>query len=189
VPVYRGLSQRRLEDERFLTGKGTYVGNGFPACCLHAHVVRSPFAHARIVRIDTARARRVTGVVGIFTEADLAADGIGPLPCITVLDAVEPIIVPPRPALAKNIVRHVGDPVAFIVAESMSAALEAAETIDIEYDSLPCVVEATAALSAQAPQIWPQAKGNSVFLFRKGNASAVQKAFAGAAHVVSADLK
>ncbi|MBS0222491.1 MAG: xanthine dehydrogenase family protein [Proteobacteria bacterium] len=188
MPVFRGLSQSRLEDERFLTGKGTYVSNGFPERCLQAHVVRSLFAHARIVRIDTAPALRVPGIVGVFTEGDLAADGIGPLPCITVLDAIEPIIVPPRPALAKDVVRHVGDPVAFIVAESMGAALEAAEAIEIEYDSLPCVVEPTAALSDDAPQIWPQAKGNSAFLYRKGDASAVEKAFAAAAHVVSADL-
>lgn len=188
VPVYRGSSQSRLEDERFLTGRGTYVGNGLPERCLHAHVVRSPFAHARIVRIDVAKALDVPGAVAVFTEADLAADGIGPLPCITVLDAVEPIIVPPRPALARDVVRHVGDPVAFIVAESMSAALEAAEAIEIEYDSLPCVVEPTTALKPGAPQIWPQARGNSAFLFRKGDSSAVEAAFAGAAHIVSAVL-
>ena len=188
MPVYRGLSQSRLEDERFLTGKGTYVGNGLPDHCLHAHVLRSPFSHARIRRIDTAPALDLPGVLGVFTEADLASDGIGNLPCITVLDAVEPIIVPPRPALAKDVVRHVGDPVAFIVAETMNIALEAAEAIEIDYEALPCVVEPTAALVGNAPQIWPQAKGNSAFLYRKGDAGTVERALAGAAHVVSADL-
>lgn len=188
MPGYRGSSQSRLEDERFLTGKGTYVGNGLPDRCLHAHVVRSPFSHARISRIDIAAASNLPGIVAIFTEADLAADGIGNLPCITVLDAVEPIVMPPRPALARGIVRHVGDPVAFIVAETMSAALDAAEAIEIEYDALPCVVEPVAALAADAPQIWPQAIGNSAFLYRKGDAGAVGKAMTAAAHVVSAEL-
>jgi len=188
VPCYRGSSQSRLEDERFLTGKGTYVGNRLPDRCLHGHVVRSSHAHARITRLDVSAALALPGIVAIYTEADLAADGIGNLPCITVLDAIEPIVVPPRPALARAVVRHVGDPVAFIVADSVGAALEAAEAIEIDYDSLPCVVDPVAALEAQAPQLWPQASRNSAFLYRKGDARAVEEAMAVAAHVVSADL-
>ncbi len=181
-------SLSRLEDARFLTGRGTYVANRPSDGCLHLHVVRSTHGHARIARVDVEAAARVPGIAGVFTAADLAADGIGHLPCITVLDAVEPIVVPPRPALAEGTVRHVGDPVACIVADSPEAALDAAELIDIRYESLPCVVEPTAALSADAPQIWPQAAGNSAFLFRKGDAAAVAQAMASAKHVVSARL-
>ena len=185
---YRGKSQSRLEDKRLLTGKGTYVANGLPDRCMHAHVVRSPYAHARIVRIDTSAALELPGIAAVFTEADLAADAIGNLPCITVLDAVEPILVPPRPALAKGFVRHVGDPVACVIAETVCQALEAAEAIEIEYEALPCVVEPVGALEPAAPQIWSQAAGNSAFLFRKGDADAVERLISSAAHVVSAEL-
>ena len=185
---YQGQSLNRLEDERFLTGRGTYVANGSPAGCLHAHVLRSPHGHARIVRIDSAAARALPGVVAVLTEADIAADGIGDLPCVSVLDAVEPIVVPPRPALARGVVRHVGDPVACIVAETIAAALEAAEAIDVEYEALPCVVDGAAAVAPGAPQIWSQAPGNSAFLYRRGDAAAVEKAMAAAPHIVECEL-
>ncbi|MBO0712328.1 MAG: xanthine dehydrogenase family protein [Acetobacteraceae bacterium] len=171
-----------------LTGKGTFLANRLPDRCLYAHLVRSPVAHGRIKRIEITAARGLPGIVAIFTEADLAAEGIGNLPCITALDAVEPIVVPPRPALASGVVRHVGDPVAFIVAHSANAALEAAEAIEIEYDLLPCIVDPAAALAAQAPQIWPEAPGNSAFLYRKGDRDAVGSAMASAAHVIAAEL-
>ena len=185
---YQGQSLNRLEDERFLTGRGTYVANGSAAGCLHAHILRSPHGHARILRIDVAAAKTLPGVVAILTEADLAADDIGDLPCISVLDAVEPIIVPPRPALARGIVRHVGDPVACIVAETIEAALDAAEAVEVEYEALPCVVECAAAIAHGAPQIWPQAPGNSAFLYRRGDAAAVERAMATAPHIVECEL-
>ncbi len=185
---YQGQSLRRVEDRRFLTGRGTYVANHLPHGCLHTYVVRSTHGHASIDRIDVSRAVKTPGVVAVLTEADLAADGIGDLPCITVLDTVEPIVVPPRPALARGRVRHVGDPVVCIVAQSVTAALDAAELIDIEYSPLPCVVDASAAVKEGAPQIWPQAPGNSAFLFRRGDADQVKTAMASATHVVSAAL-
>ncbi len=185
---YQGQSLNRLEDVRFLTGRGKYVGNEHVPGVLHAHVVRSPHASARIVRIDLDAARAVPGVVAVWSEADLAADGIGELPCVTVIDAVEPIIVPPHPALARGMVRHVGDPVVCIVAESVQAAMTAGEAVDIAYEPLPCVTVATAALQPDAPLIWPEAPGNSAFLFRKGDAAAVAAAMASAAHIVECDL-
>ena len=185
---YRGQSLARLEDARFLTGKGTYVANAAAARCLHAYVVRSPHGHARIDGLDTRAALKTPGVVAILTEGDLAAEGIGDLPCVMSLDAVEPLIVPPRPALARGVVRHVGDPVAFVVAESIEAALDAAEAIEVAYSPLPCVVDARAAVAATAPRIWPQAPGNSAFLFRKGDADAVEAAMAAAAHIVECEL-
>lgn len=177
-----------MEDVRFLTGRGKYVANDHVANVLHAHVVRSPHAFARIVRIDPAAARAAPGVVAVLSEADLAADGIGDLPCVTVIEAVEPIIVPPHPALARGTVRHVGDPVVCIIAESPEAAVAAGEAVEIAYEPLPCVTVATAALRQGAPQLWPEAPGNSAYLFQKGDASATASAMARAAHIVECDL-
>jgi len=185
---YQGQSLNRLEDVRFLTGRGKYVGNDHVPNALHAHVVRSPHAFARIVRIDLEAARAVPGVVAVWSEADLAADGIGELPCVTIIDAVEPIIVPPRPALARGVVRHVGDPVVCIVAETLETAVAAGEAVDISYEPLPCVTVATAALQPDAPQLWKEAPGNSAFLFHKGDAAAVTAVMASAAHIVACDL-
>ena len=95
-----GRSVRRLEDWRFLTGRGRYVEDVTTPDQAHAYVLRSPHAHAVIERIDTVKARETGGVLGIFTEADLRADGIGPLPCVAQVNTVDPLIVPPRYALA-----------------------------------------------------------------------------------------
>src|SRR5438045_9660745 len=96
---YQGQSLNRLEDVRFLIGRGKDVANDHVPGVLHAHVVRSPYAFARIVRMDLEAARAMPGVAAVLSEADLAAEDIGELPCVTVIDAVEPIIVPPHPAL------------------------------------------------------------------------------------------
>ena len=185
---YQGQSLNRLEDLRFLIGRGRYVANDHVPGVLHAYVVRSPHAFARIVRKDLVAARAMPGVVAVLSEADLAADDIGELPCVTVIDAVEPIIVPPHPALARGVVRHVGDPVVCIIAESLEAAIAAGEAVDIAYEPLPCVTVATAALKPEAPLIWPEAPDNSAFLFQKGDEAAVASAMASAAHVVECDL-
>src|SRR4051794_32417388 len=126
-----GRSLRRLEDIRFLTGAGHYVEDFSPADQLHAAVVRSPHAHALIETIDTAEARAMPGVRGVFTAADLDADGIGTLPCIAQVATVAPIITPPRPALMADRVRHVGDPVAFVVADTREGARDAVERIAV----------------------------------------------------------
>jgi carbon-monoxide dehydrogenase large subunit len=185
---YQGQSLNRLEDLRFLTGRGRYVANDHVPGVLHAYVLRSPCAFARIGRLDLEAARAVPGVAAVFTEADLAAEGIGELPCVTVIDAIEPIVVPPRPALARGVVRHVGDPVVCIIAESLEAAIAAGEAADISYEPLPCVTAATVALKPDAPLIWPEAPGNSAFLFQKGDRAAVAVAMASAAYVVECEL-
>jgi carbon-monoxide dehydrogenase large subunit len=185
---YQGQSLNRLEDLRFLTGHGKYVANDHVPGALQAYVLRSPYAFARITGMELEAARAVPGVALIFTETDLAADGIGELPCVTVIDAVEPIIDPPRPALARGMVRHVGDPVLCIVAETLEAAIAASEAAVVSYEPLSCVTVAAAALKPDAPQLWPQAPGNSAFLFHKGDAAAVAAAMAQAAHVVECDL-
>jgi len=182
---YIGRSVRRLEDSRFLVGRGRYVADIDASACLHGNVLRSPHAHALIRRIDVSPAASLAGVRGVYIAADLAADGLGPLPCMA---AVKPLIVPPRPALAEGRVRHVGDPVAFIVADREDIAREAAELIEVDYAPLPAVVDGTAALAAGAPAIWEEAPGNLAFHLRKGDAEVVAQAMQQAAHVVEIEV-
>src|ERR1700674_2579673 len=183
-----GRSLRRLEDPRFLTGQGQYVDDMSLPGQLHAIVLRSPYGHALIDGIDTAAARAMPGVRGVFTAADLDADGIGTLPCIARVATVAPIIVPPRRALALDRVRHVGDPVAFVVADTSDQARDAAERIVVAYRPLPAVVDATAALAAEAPLLWDEAPGNLSYRFERGDKAAVDSAFAGAAHAIEIEL-
>jgi len=178
-----GRSVQRLEDARFLTGGGRYLADIRCPGALWGHVLRSPHAHALIRRIDVSAAAALAGVHGVYTSADLA--GLGPMPCMA---AVSPLVVPPRFALAAERVRHVGDPVAFIVADSPELAREAAERIEIEYEALPAVVDGRAALAGSAPQLWPQAAHNMAFHVRKGDADAVAAAMKSAAHIVEIDV-
>jgi carbon-monoxide dehydrogenase large subunit len=179
-----GQSTRRLEDRRFLTGQARFVDDANRPGQVFAHVVRSPHAHAVIGGIDTKAAAASPGVLGVFTHADIAA--LGHLPCATKVDTIGPMLVPPRPALASGRVRHVGDPVAFVVAESAASARDAGERVGVEYRPLPCVVDAVVALGADAPAIWDG--GNLSFRFQRGDRAAVDAAFAGAAHVAEVAL-
>src|SRR5438552_5506189 len=183
-----GRSLRRLEDSRFLTGQGRFVDDIDMPGQLHGIVLRSPHGHAAIDGIDTAAARAMPGVRGVFTAADLDADGIGPLPCIAQVATIAPIIVPPRRALAHDRVRHVGDPVAFVVADTNEQARDAHELIEIAYRPMPAVVDAAAALAAGAPLLWDEAPGNLSYRFERGDTAAVGAAFAGAAHIVEIEL-
>ena len=174
-----GRSLRRLEDQRFLTGQGRYVDDIAVPGQLHGVVLRSPHGHAVIESIDAAAARAMPGVHGVFTAADLDADGIGTLPCIAQVATVAPMIVPPRRALARDRVRHVGDPVAFVVADTAQQARDAAEQVEVAYRPLPAVVDAREALAAQAPLLWDEAPGNLSYRFERGDKPAVDAAFAG----------
>src|SRR5260370_20151579 len=184
----RGRSLRRLEDFRFLTGIGRYVDDVALPGQIHAHVLRSPHAHAAIERIDTAAARDGSGVLGVFTDTDLRADGIGPLPCLAQVSTVDPMIVPPRYALARGRVRHVGDPVTRVVAEPRDLARDAAEQIAVEYRPLNAIADATAALLPGSPTIWDEAPGNHSYRFQRGDEAATRAAFAAAAHIVEIEL-
>src|SRR5690349_13030342 len=139
-----GQPTRRLEDARFLTGRGRFVDDVNDASQARAAVVRSPYAHAVIERINTTGARMMPGVLGVYTYDDIA--DLGDLPCATQVATVAPMIVPPRPALARDRVRHVGDPIAFVVAETAAVARDAAEQVAVAYSPLPCVVDPVAAL-------------------------------------------
>ena len=175
----------RLEDARFLTGRGRYVDDIAEPAALHGYVLRSPHAHALIASLDVSPAVSLAGVHLVATGDDLAAEGLGFMPCLA---AVTPLIVPPRPALAMGRVRHVGDPVCFVVADSAELAREAAEGIEIAYEPLPSVVDGRAALAEGAPALWDEAPGNLVYHVRRGDHAAVAAAMKDAAHVVEVDV-
>jgi carbon-monoxide dehydrogenase large subunit len=179
-------SLRRREDERFLTGTGRYLDDERLKGELASAVLRSPHAHAAIVAIDTEAAKALPGVHAVYTAADIVE--LGPLPCSIALSSVEPLIVPPRLPLAHGHVRHVGDPVAFVVADTVTIARDACELVGVDYDILPAVTALVQAPEPDAPQIWPQAPGNLAFRFRRGDRAAVDAAFAKAAHIVSCGL-
>jgi len=181
-----GMPVRREEDFRLLRGKGRYVDDVRAANEAHGYVLRSPHAHARIAALDAGRARAAVGVLCVLTDSDLARRGLG-----TLMPAVRrrcrngaPAFVCPQPLLADDRVRYVGDPVAFIVAESVNQAKDAAELIAVEYEVLPAVVGAEAALAAGAPAVWDDNPGNEAFFHEVGDRAEVDSAFAKADHVV-----
>ena len=182
-----GLAQpvRRVEDPRLLKGHGSYTDDMTLPGALHGIVLRSPHAAAKIVSMDTTAAKAIPGVAGVYTSADLDADGIGELPCQALIKNKDgsDIHNPGHPVLARGAVRHAGDPVAFIVAETIEAARDAAEAIAIDYDVLPSITDLGAALDAGAAQVWPQAAGNKVFDWEIGQKDLTDELFAKAAHV------
>ena len=182
-----GLAQpvRRIEDPRLLKGDGRYTDDITPPGTLIGVVLRSPHAHARITAIDTSRARTVPGVVAVYTHADLAEDGIGGLPCAVPLKNRDgsPRFDPPHPVLADGVVRHVGDPVAFIVAETAQAARDGAEAVDVAYDILPAITDLARATQADAPLVWAGAARNICFDWETGDRAKTEALFAKAAHV------
>jgi carbon-monoxide dehydrogenase large subunit len=178
----------RKEDARFLTGTGQYTDDVTLPHQAYATFLRSPHAHATIRGIDTASAAKAPGVLAVYTAADLK--GVNGLPCgwlITGTDG-KPMNEPPHPVLASGKVRYVGDPVAVVVAESITQAKDAAEMIEVDYDVLPAVVNPVDALKAGAPQIHAEAPGNKCYTWALGDKAAVDAAFAKAAHVTKIDI-
>jgi aerobic carbon-monoxide dehydrogenase large subunit len=185
-----GTSVRRREDYRFLTGQGTYTDDINRPGQLYAYILRSPHANARIDRLDTAAAAAAPGVVAVFTGRDMAADAIGGLPCGWLVNSKDgsPMKEPTHPVLVTNRVRHVGDQVAVVIAESLAQARDAAEQIAVDYAVEPAVVDAAAALQPGAPQVWPEAPGNLCYDWQLGDAAAVDGALGRAARIVKLDL-
>src|SRR5437660_1611603 len=180
-----GQSVLRKEDDALLRGAGRYVADHPSADTLHAVVVRSPHACARFHFTDAARARAVPGVRLVLTGDDVA--DLGGLPCQVALPDTK-IVVPPYPVLARQEVRHVGDAVAFVVADTLDRAKDAAEAIAIEWRAGPHVVDAAAALAPGAPLVWPDCPGNLAFETKLGDAAKTAQAFAAAARTVSLTL-
>ena len=185
-----GAAVRRKEDYRFITGAGQYIDDINRPNQLYAHIIRSPHAHATIKAIDSSAAEAAAGVVAVLTGADMAADGIGGLPCgwgITGKDGT-PMVEPAHPPLVSETVRHVGDQVAVVIAESRAIARDAAELVDIEFDELPSVSDIASADADGAPLVWNEAPGNVCYDWELGDREAVDDAFSDAAHVATIDL-
>ncbi len=184
-----GLAQpvRRVEDLRLLKGAGRYTDDIVLPHAAHGIVVRSPHAHARIQSCDVLAARGVPGVLAVYTAADLDGDKIGPLPCAAPVQNSDgsAMAAPEHRVLATGVVRHVGDPVAFIVAETLDAARDAAELVAIDYDVLPSSTDLSATMDAGAARVWPEAVGNLCFDWDIGDKAATDAEFAKAAHVTS----
>ena len=178
----------RTEDPRFLKGVGRYVADLLPPNLAHGVVLRSPHAHAKIKSIDTAAAKKAPGVLAVLTGADARSDKLGALPC-----TAPPIAFggPPKafmalhPILPHERVRFVGDPVAFVVAETLNEARDAAELIRVDYEPLPAIASTGDAHKHGTPQVWPDAPQNVWFAMERGDKAAADAAFAKAAHVVS----
>src|ERR1700758_423740 len=185
-----GQAVPRTEDPRLLTGRGRYTDDFVLPRLAHAYVLRSPHAHARIRSNDTRAAQQMPGVLAVLTGEDWGAEKFGaPRPVIPRRRRDgSAMFVPPRPALAKDRAMLVGDPVAFIVAESVDLAKDAAERVAVGYEPLPSVTATEEALSPEAPKLWPECRDNECFFFTLGDKRAVEAAFAGAHHVTRLKL-
>src|SRR4029079_18879736 len=176
-----GQPLTRQEDDPLRRGAGRYIADVEPAASLHAVVVRSPHAHARFRIGDLGRVRALPGVRLVLTAADIGH--LGPLPTPGVVPDVA-IKIPPHPILAREVARYVGDSVAFIVADTLAAAKDAWEAIEIDWHPLPHVTGAVEALKKGAPQVWPDRPRNLAFERAARDADAAQEACAEAAKVV-----
>ncbi|MBV9153277.1 MAG: xanthine dehydrogenase family protein molybdopterin-binding subunit [Alphaproteobacteria bacterium] len=187
-----GIGQpiRRVEDRRFLTGYGRYLDDIARPRQAHAVLLRSPHANARLRALDTKAAAALPGVLAVLTGEDLAQDGLGTIPCATGLKNRDgsPIAMPPRPALVRGRVRHVGDAVAMVIAETTAIARDAAEEIALEYDPLPAVVDTARALEPGQPAVWDEHPGNLCFEWEVGDGGPAQRALANARHRISLTL-
>jgi carbon-monoxide dehydrogenase large subunit len=179
-------SQKRLEDERLLLGKGLFSDDReFPGAAWLV-LVRSPHAHAKILSINT----NVPGVIAAWSMADLRADGVKHIPFPPLFKRADgsPMAAPPRTPLAEGKVFYVGQPVVAVVAETRQQAQDAAELVQIEYEDLPAVVDPRKAVAAGAPVVWDAATGNVAAEARYGDAAAVEAAFGRAAHVCHVEI-
>ncbi len=182
APIKFGVGQSvlRKEDDALIRGKGRYTDDVAPQATMHALVLRSPHAHAKFT-INVSRARGLPGVGTILTAEDVR--DLGDLPCLFNLE-VNPFTGPPYPILAKDEVRHVGDAVAFVVADTIDHARDAIEAIEVNWTPLPAVVGVANAIKKGAPQVWPDHPGNVLFDVPIGDKKAVDEAFA-KAHAVA----
>jgi carbon-monoxide dehydrogenase large subunit len=185
-----GASVRRKEDARFLNGRGNYTDDINRPGQLHAYVKRSDRPHAKINSIDTAAASKAPGVVAVFTGADIAAENIGGLPCGWQIHNKDgsPMAEPPHPVIAVGKVRHVGDPIAVVIAETKQQAKDAAELVAIDYTDLPAAASLAAALAPGAATVHDDVPGNICYDWHIGDKAIVDGVFANAHKVVRLDL-
>jgi len=182
-----GAPLRRKEDAPLITGKGVYTADYMPDGCLHSVVVRSAMAHAKISLENVEDIRALDGVHLVLTGADLAGKT---MPCQVGLKQIDgsSFPVPDQPVLCSDEVRYVGDAIAFIVADSVSAARDAADMLEVDYEPLDVVVGIEEALAPDAVKVWPDFDSNVAFTFGQGDAAKTDEAFAKAARTVSIDV-
>src|SRR5574341_1430830 len=183
-------SQKRLEDDRLLVGKGLFSDDRQFSGALHMVLLRSPHAHAKIVSIDADAAARAPGVKAVWSMADLRADGVKHIPFPPLFKRADgsPMAAPPRTPLAEGKAFYVGQPVVAIVAETRAQAQDAAELVQVEYEELGCVVDPRRAIETGAPLLWEAAPGNVAAEAAYGDREKVEEAFARAAHVCRIEL-
>lgn len=164
-----GKSVKRVEDKRFITGRGNYTDDIVLPHQTYACYVRSPYAHAKILKVDTSAAKAMPGVVAIFTGADVA--GVNGVPCGWQVNFKngETMKEPKHPLLVSDKARHVGDAVAIVIAESYEQAVDAAEAVEVDYEELPVVVDAKKAAEAGAPLVHDEAPNNMCYDWALGN--------------------
>jgi aerobic carbon-monoxide dehydrogenase large subunit len=177
-----GASVKRVEDLRFISGRGQYTDDINRPGQLYAHMLRSPHPHADIVKLDVTAARAAPGVVAVFTGADMAKDNVGGIPCGWLVKNKDgsPMAEPPHPALAVDRVRYVGDQVAVIIAETRNAARDAAELVQVEYRTRAAVSSLGAATKPGAALVHDTAPGNICYDWHIGDPAVVDAAFASA---------
>jgi aerobic carbon-monoxide dehydrogenase large subunit len=185
-----GQSVHRLEDPHLLQGLGRYSDDVNLPRQAYAVVVRSVHAHARLRGIDASAALKAPGALAVLTGDDLAADGLGNLPTDSNRKRRDgsPAFTTPRPALIRGRVRHVGDPLALVVAETPEQAVDAAALVAVDYEPLPAVAEAVEARRPGAPAVWDEAPDNVAFVWEVGSRDAVARAFEQATHVTRLDF-
>src|SRR5215469_13012507 len=185
-----GQPVRRVEDRRFITGRGRYLDDISRSRQAYAFMLRSPHAHARIRAVDTVAAMSAPGVLAVYTGEDLARDGLGTIPCLSAVTNRDgsPSVIPPHPAIASDRVRHVGDTVAMVVAENLAAARDAAELVAVDYEPLPAAVDPVRAIEPGQPLVWGDAPGNLSFDWEVGDGAAVASAMTGARHRITLGL-
>src|SRR5690625_1734126 len=174
-----GKSYRRKEDARFITGQGRYVDDHQYSDQLYAYFVRSPYAHANILSIDVSEALKMPGIVAIYTGKQMLDAGIGAIPCGWLIYDKDgrPMAEPPHYPLAINTVRHVGEPVAVVIAQKLVQAMDAGEAVEIDYEPLDAVVSAKDAASSTAPLVWEHLNSNICCDWHMGNEEAVNSIF------------
>ena len=200
-PFGIGKPVLRKEDRRLLTGLGKFTDDAFVPGEAYGVVVRSPHAHGIIVRTKTTAAENSAGVMGVLTANDYIADGLKPIPNVPnpahAIDVTQPaffnsdgspVFQSDHWPLARGKVRHVGEPVAFVVAETLVTALDAAERVEVTYEPLPAVTDVRRALEKDAPILWDAAPGNICVDPPLGDGSAVEKVLRQADHVVEMEL-
>ena len=199
-PDFRFIGKpiRRAEDERLITGRGQFTDDFLLAGQTHAAMVRSPYPHARIRNIDTARAKSMKGVLAVLTGADCLAEKLGPIPHDPLPKTRDDmklsapgggtVFIGPHALLPADKARHVGEAVAMVVAETRNQAMDAAEAVEVDYEELPFVIHAADALKPGAPAVWDELPGNMPVETFFGDRAATDQAFAAADHVIKLDF-